>query len=262
MDRFARAAHYLMNLRKTHAKVETLPTLFRPNSPADAFEIQEIVVDILRAEADAAIVGYKVATTSQAAQQMLNVDGPFSGQLLSSLMHSSGVELAHADYTTPIAEPEFAFRVASDVPLSETAYTAETIAPYLGDLMPAIEIVDHRYFDLGTAGGHCIHADNAILGCAVLGEPIANWRDIDLATHPVAFRVNDDLLDTGVGGNALGHPLNVMAWLANDLATYGRQLLADQVVLTGTVTGIRFAEVGDEIEADFGRFGRVGLSFV
>ncbi len=256
------AAEFLLNLRETQMTVETLPEGFRPNSPTDAHAVQSILVDALMQQGAGELAGYKVATTSKTAQEMLNVSGPFSGHMLSKLVHDSGVALKRSDYTDPIAEPEFAFRMTADVPLTDTPYTPESIAPFLGDLMPAIEIVDHRYNSLGTAGGNCILADNAIFGCVVLGEPVSDWRDADLATQPVVFSINDEPFADGTGANALGHPLNVMAWLANDLASRGKRLLAGQVVITGTVTGVYRANAGDLIVGDFGRFGTVSLNFV
>lgn len=256
-----RAVHFLMNLRKAQRQTETMPPAFRPENIREAHGIQDELVSVLLSELGDVISGYKVATTSKQAQEMLNVDGPFSGQMPSRLIHTSGATLRRSDYTTPIAEPEFAFQVSAEVPLSDKAYTPDSILPYIGDLVPAIEIVDHRYNSLGTAGGHCILADNAIFGCVVLGEPVSDWRATDLAAHTVNFKINGAPFADGIGANALDHPLNVMAWLANDLGSRGKTLQAGQIVITGTVTAVHHAQAGDTIGADFGRFGTVTLSF-
>jgi 2-keto-4-pentenoate hydratase len=59
----------------------------------------------------------------------------------------------------------------------------------------------------------------------------------------------------------LGHPLNVMAWLADELPRFGRQLCAGDLVTTGVVTDVFEAGPGDVITAEFAGIGSVGLSF-
>src|SRR5262249_16188043 len=101
-------------------------------------------------------------------------------------------------------------------------YTAETIAPFVAAVIPSIEIVDHRFHSWQTVGAPSLAADNAIHGAWVEGEPVRNWRHLDLAKHAVTLYVNDREHFVGSGANVLGHPLAVVAWLANELPRHGR----------------------------------------
>ncbi|MCG8597911.1 MAG: fumarylacetoacetate hydrolase family protein, partial [Kiloniellales bacterium] len=61
------------------------------------------------------------------------------------------------------------------------------------------------------------------------------------------------------GANALGHPLDAVAWLADQGAHAGRGLKAGDLITTGVVTPFLFAEPGDEFVAEFGSLGAVRL---
>ena len=59
----------------------------------------------------------------------------------------------------------------------------------------------------------------------------------------------------------LGHPLTVMAWLADELPRFGKQLRAGDYVTTGVTTDVFEAEAGDELRAEFAGIGAVELRF-
>ena len=62
----------------------------------------------------------------------------------------------------------------------------------------------------------------------------------------------------GSGGNVLGHPLEVVAWLANELPRYGLRLSRGDFVTTGVTTdGIYPASAGQHLVAEFPALGRV-----
>jgi 2-keto-4-pentenoate hydratase len=85
---------------------------------------------------------------------------------------------------------------------------------------------------------------------------------IDLATHAVRVIVNGDPRHQGRGENALGHPLNALAWLANELPRQGKMLKQDESVPTGVCTDVvDLAKAGDTVQADFGVLGQAQISF-
>ena len=86
-----------------------------------------------------------------------------------------------------------------------------------------------------------------------------DWRSLDLAEHAVTFRRNGREEGTGRGANALGHPLDALAWLAGQAVACGRGLKAGDIVTTGVVTPFIYAETGDHLVADFGILGDVRL---
>jgi 2-keto-4-pentenoate hydratase len=260
MDRVTAACDYLLELRRTQRRVPVLPADIVPRTLAEGYEVQEQLVRKLLDRAGGRPIGYKIACTSVLAQKALGVDGPFFGVLMSQSSHPSPATLPGRDFTVRCAEAEFGFEMAADVPAGQV-YTAESIKAFLGAALPSIEIVDHRYHDWKTVGAPSLLADNAIHGAWVAGEPFAGWRDIDFARHPVTLIVNGEKRFPGSGAAVLGNPLNVVAWLANELPRFGRRLRRGDRVTTGVTTDIYLAQPGDRLAADFGPLGRVALDF-
>ena len=73
--------------------------------------------------------------------------------------------------------------------------------------------------------------------------------------------MNRDKRFTGSGAAVLGNPLNVVAWLANELSKFGRKLQKGDKITTGVTTDIYLAQPGDHLAADFGAMGRVEMEF-
>lgn len=258
----AQTADFFADLRLTSRTVDTIPEALRPHDLPSAYRAQTLLVKRLQAHYGGVSVGYKIACTSALAQRMLKVDAPLYGELISSHVHSSPAHLKASDFTLRGIEAEFAFELARDVPTSDVPYTAETIAAFVGTACPSIEIVDHRLGGWDRFDAFTLIADNAIHGAWVAGPHTHDWRTLDLAAHEVHLIVNGEPKHHGRGINALGHPLNALAWLANELPKQGRRLKQGEVVTTGVCTDVVYlAEAGDTLQADFGVLGQVHLTF-
>jgi len=260
MDRITAAAEYLFEMRVTKRQVATLPDDVVPRSLAEGYSVQELLDRKLLERGGGKPIGYKIACTNELAQQALCVDAPFFGVLMSHTTHRSGVALPSMDFVVRCAEVEFGFQMAENVPAGRT-YTAETIKPFIGSVIPSIEIVDHRYHSWKTVGTPSLLADNAIHGCWVEGEPVTNWQSIDFAKHATVLIVNGEKTFPGSGAAVLGNPLNVVAWLANELPKFGRRLSRGDKITTGLTTDVYLANPGDHLAADFGALGRVEMTF-
>jgi 2-keto-4-pentenoate hydratase len=261
MDRVTAAADFLAELRRTRSVAPALPETCRPVEASEAYAVQAALVERLLAPSHGHAVGYKVACTNKLAQDLLRVDGPFCGRLLSPTVYAAPARLPAGDFVHRILEAEFAFEMADTVPAAAEPYTAESIAPFVAAILPAIEIVDWHYVDWTAAGALSLIADNAIHGAWIVGEPYAAWRDLDLATHDVRLIVNGQVITQGNGAAVLGHPLNVMAWLANELPKYGGALKAGDRISTGVCTDVYEGKAGDSVRADFGVLGGIDLVF-
>ena len=253
-------AEYLLNLRLSGSVVDELPAELLPRDLAHGYQIQTEMTAALCAARGGTYSGYKVALTSTTAQALVGYPAPVFGRMLEHSCHRGGVVLPADEFTTRIVETEFAFQLADDVPAGE--YTQQSIMPFVGDMFPSIELVDHRFAGLDRMNAATLAADNAIHGGWVRGVNQANWRHIDLASHQVSLRVNGVETLAGAGNRVLEHPVAVLAWLANELPRHGLRLRAGDFVTTGLATdGIYSALAGDELVADFGALGQVLLDF-
>ncbi len=254
------AAMELLDMRANHRVVSDLPQPLRPQTLTDAYAIQHRVVDALVAQAGGRCIGYKVACTSEIAQAALQIDRPLFGRLMSQTSSPSGTTLAADQFTHRVIEAEFAFRIGTDVAPVDGGHTQATIADHIDALIPGIEIVDHR-FESWAVGALRIAADNAIHGWWLHGEPVADWRRHDLAASTVSVTHDGELATTGSGAAVLGHPLTVMAWLADELPRFGLRLRRGDFVTTGVATDVFEAGAGESCVADFGPFGTVTVAF-
>jgi 2-keto-4-pentenoate hydratase len=254
------AARELLDMRASRRVVPDLPLPLRPQTLSDAYAIQHRVVAALVAQAGGRSIGFKVACTNEIAQAALQIDRPVFGRLMSQSTSPSGTTLSADHFTHRVVEAEFAFRVGVDVEPVAGGHTHATIAEHLDALIPAIEIVDYR-FESWAVGALRIAADNAIHGWWVRGEPVTDWRGHDLAASTVSVTRDGELVTTGSGAAVLGHPLSVMAWLADELPRFGIRLLRGDVVTTGVATNVFEAAAGDSCVADFGPFGTVTVAF-
>ena len=262
MDKIQKAAGFLVDLRKSPRTVNTIPAEFRPESLEQAYKIQNAMTKELLSNFGGGQIGYKIACTNKLAQELLNVEVPFFGRLLSASTYLSPSMLKANAFTHRLIEPEFAFELATDVPASSIPYTQDSIAVFVLALLPAIEIVDWRYAERTTVGVESLVADNAIHGAWIQGKRYKNWREFDLRVHDVQLCVNGNAEEKGSGAAVLGHPLNALAWLANELPRHGLSLKTGDLVTTGVATNVYFAETGDKIQADFGTLGTVDLKLI
>jgi 2-keto-4-pentenoate hydratase len=256
---YADGARLLADARIKLQRLESLPDSARPLDADEAYRCQDLLVDRLLAHYGGEIIGYKIACTNKLAQDLLHVTGPFHGKMFSAHSTESPGRLRAADFFMRVMEAEFAFRMARDLPAEAGPFTREQVADAVEGVLPGLEVVDSRFNSWTTVGGDLLIADNACHGAWVKGALIADWRGFDLAAQSVELLVNGAVNQTGTGAAVLGHPLNALEWLANDLSARGTGLRAGQYITTGVTTGVYLAERGDRVEADFGHVGHVEM---
>lgn len=250
------AADLLFTHWHAGTRMPALPAHLRPASRAEGYAIQAHL------EAHGPLFGWKIAATSQAGQTHIGVDGPLAGRLLAPHAYPSGATLPWANNLMGVAEAEFAFRMARDLPPRATPYAVAEVLAAVDTLHPAIEIPDSRFTDFAAVGGPALIADNACTHDFVLGPATtADWRAMDLAAHRAIGTITGKLEREGFGRNVLGDPRVALAWLANELSAHGITLRAGQVVTTGTCLIPLPIAPGDHMRADFGVLGAVEARF-
>jgi 2-keto-4-pentenoate hydratase len=247
-----RAAEKLLAAHKGNLRFEPLGPPEAPATIADAYDIQERYVALLR-QAHGGEAGYKVGLTSAAMQAFCGIDHPIAGVVLAKRVHQSGVTVRRSDFGRLGLEFEIAVRIKSDVPVMPC--TADTIGPHIGGVGAAVELVDDRSADYAKLDVRTLVADNSWNGGIVLSEFATAWPDLE----SVLGRATQDrvAIGEGYGRDILGHPFHSVAWLATQLASRGVGLKAGQVVMTGSVMKTVFPEQ----DANF-RFDLAPIGFV
>lgn len=255
-DAIRSAAERLIGARKTATAIEALPADCVPRSLEDGHAIQDAMLDLCGWP----LAGYKIGCTSGLAQEMLGTDRPFPGRVFRPFLHTSPATLAIGSYIKPGVEGEFAFELSHDVPSRPTPWKRAEIEGCIGALYPAIEVIDTRFTRFTDAGIPNLLADTGANGGLVLGKAILDWPAIDLEAAGVVMKIGGAVTGQGHGRDVLGHPLEALTWLANDLSRRGRGLMAGQIVTTGTCTGMQHVPPGRTAKADFGALGTVSVT--
>ena len=255
------AAELLCEARISRTRLPELPANLRPATPEAGYECQDQVVKRLLEHYGGQVVGYKIACPNRLAQELLNLDGPFCGSLMSAFCFDSPAKLRASNYSARVVEAEFAFRMGRDLPAASEPLSREYIAGAIETAIPSIEIVDSRFMSWTRVGAPSLIADCACNAAWVRGPEVSNWGGIDLAAQPVRLVVNGEVVHRGSGEAVLGHPLNAIRWLVDTLHSRGLGLKKGHWVTTGVTTEVYFAEAGDHIVADFGPIGTAEVIF-
>ena len=228
----------------------------QPKTLAEAYAIQREVA-ALSGEPSR---GFKVGSTSPEAQRALGTDQPGSGVLLAPFVYESPARFSIALAHTPSVEGEFAYLLGRDVPPRATPYAIDEVADAVAAVAGAIEVVGTRFSGgLAGKGRLLVTADFGANIALVVGPWRHDMRSADLKAHPVSMTINGVVRGTGIGARALGDPMNVLLWLANQQSAQGRGLKAGEIVSTGTCTGLDPVSPGDRVQADFGDLGAVEI---
>lgn len=224
---------------------------------ADAYAIQRGFIRH-RLEAGETVVGKKIGVTSKAVQDMLGVDQPDFGQLLSGMVVPDGGIIDTSGLIQPKAEAEVAFKLKRD--LVGPGVTATDVLAATEWVAPCIEVVDSRIEGWNIRIVDTV-ADNASCGVFVLGATTASPFDVDLNMAGMVVRIDGEVVTTGCGLAVQHGPANAVAWLANTLGTLGMPLLAGEIILSGSQSVLLPVEAGMEVTCTMGGLGSCSVRF-
>ncbi|OGA19583.1 MAG: hypothetical protein A3I63_06455 [Betaproteobacteria bacterium RIFCSPLOWO2_02_FULL_66_14] len=259
--RVERAGRWLHDAHLRRERFAPLPEELAARSVDDAYAIQAEFVG-LRAAERGAVVGYKIALTTAAMRSMAGMHDPVAGDLLEKSLRRGPARVASADYLRLLVEFELAVELGEDLPAVHAPYDREQVAKAVSAVMPALELIDDRNADLDVLRAHplMLIADNAWNEGAVLGAPVRDWQRFDLAATRGVASIDGKPVGEGVGSDVMGHPLDAVAWLANNLAARGLGLWRSDIVITGSIVTSKQPRPGDQIRFDAGKFGAVELT--
>ncbi len=245
-DRIQAAARRLLEAHEQRERFRPLPRELAPRTEEEAYAIQDRFV-ALRAKKLGGIEGYKIALATAEMQRFVGVNAPQAGAMLEFTLHRTPARVRAADYLHLIVEFEIAVEIAEDLPVADAPFFRSRVAQAVGGVMPAIELADDRGAAYAELAKHPLEliADNGWNEGAVLGYPVQEWQNVDLAAVRGVATINGKAVGEGSGAQAMGHPLDAVAWVADHLARHGRGLLRGDVVITGSLITSKEAKAGD-----------------
>jgi 2-oxopent-4-enoate/cis-2-oxohex-4-enoate hydratase len=234
-------------------QADSLVATFGDISKEQAYDIQAMLVEE-RLQNGEHIIGWKVGATSLATMSQLNITEPILGCMTSASYYPLIKSVKASDFCKLGVEGEIAFVMGKNL-RGPGVTKADTITATAG-IMGAIELVDCRTKDWKPSITEAI-ADNSLHAGIILGSSMKSIIGFDLSREGVILRKNGSLLASACGVEALGDPVNVVTWLANNLSGQGREIRKGEIILTGSLTQFYFVEPGDIIDFTFTSLGNI-----
>jgi len=213
----------------------------------------------LRLASGERVAGFKVGFTNIAVREKQGLPDSTYGYLLESMILPTGGSLAMSDFVAPKIETEICFRLGRG--LSGPGLTIEQVIEATDSVCASFEICDARIRDWKCPYPD-FFADNGFSARIVESGRWVPAGAVDLLGETVVLTMNGEQIATGRGENAMGHPANAVAWLADRLARRGKALEAGIIVMTGTLTPIIPIAAGATYVGQFSTLGVVEKAFV
>ena len=250
-------ADTLLEAEKSKNAVPPLTAQYTDLNVTDAYNVQ---LEVLKRKLSQGrtVIGKKVGLTSVAMQKMLGVDEPDYGHLLDDMQVANGTTVKTNNLLSPKIEAEIGFVLAEDLQGPNVTFLDVLMATKY--VVPTLEIIDSRIADWKIGLIDTV-ADNGSSAMVVIGDQMTEIDGIDLRSVGMTFFKNNEMVATGSGAAALGHPAHAIAWLANKLHEFGITLKAGELILPGALSAAIAVQEGDTFTAQFGPIGSVTVTF-
>lgn len=233
------AARWLAGQHDTRQVYANLPDDIAPATFEEAYAVQEAFV-ALWAKRYGEVAGVKIATTTRVMQELMGIDRPTSGMILSRRIHSAPAALRMGDYMSLMAECELAVRLSRDLPAQPAPYTRAEVRAAVGEAMAAFELIEDRRAHYKSTRALSLIADNA-WNCGIVVGP-AKVVPVDLELNGLMGHLSVD--GAALSSGPTDDPMGALAWLADLAAARGRPLKAGQIVITGSIIATFPVEAG------------------
>ena len=247
----------LVEANRDRRLIERVPEPLLPRDENAAYRVANAVAARLGVD----IGGWKIGATAAGNLHDLGASRPILGRIPRRNILRSPARLRFDALMTPVQECEFAFELAEDLGSRAVPWTPADLVPRIRALFPAVEVGERRLSRRHPVPILMLIADNSAAGHLVLGPPVDDWPSRDLAAAHVSLSIDGVPSASGFGRDVLGHPLQALAWMANEGALAGRSLKRGDIVSTGSCTGMTPVARDTTSRADFGPFGNVEVSF-
>ncbi|MED2970663.1 2-keto-4-pentenoate hydratase [Fictibacillus sp. B-59209] len=247
----------LLEAERTTVPVAPLTERFENLTVEDAYQIQLAIAKSKTVEGRK-VIGKKVGLTSKAMQNMLGVTEPDYGHLFDDMAVKNGETVRIDSMIKPRVEAEIGFVLREE--LFQPNVTFLDVLMATDYVVPALEIIDSRIADWKIKLVDTV-ADNGSSAKVVLSDKKKTIDEVDFRSASMVLFKNEELIATGAGAAALGHPAHAVAWLANKLYEFGIPLKANELILPGALSAAIDVLPGDTVTAEFGPLGWVSVHF-
>jgi 2-keto-4-pentenoate hydratase len=255
------AATLLLDQRLSLQPITDLPAAIRPQTEGEGYALQRVLNGLLTVAGMGKQVGHKIGCTTPVMQKFLDIPNPCAGAIFEKTVLRRSARVPRSGFVRLGIECEIAVELARDLAPAGAPVDRGSAGAAVGAVMAAIELVDERYENFRTLGVPTLIADDFFDSGCVLGDPVRDWRKLDLGKLSGATYVNGAEVRRGTGALVMGHPIEALAWLANSRAKHGLDpLRAGEFVLLGSVVETKWLDAGDEVRIEIEELGELRLT--
>lgn len=225
------------------------------NSHAEAAAVQSAALDAFAED----FTGYSLVGTSELALRSLGLRRPIYTPLPHHVIHPDGWHL-HLPEGMIGAQCELAFTLGRAFPEGGEPIDRLSASIAILACQPTIGLLGRRARADGP--GELLAIADFALHVATICGPIAEGADTDTLDRSVmTASIDGDTVVTASAGSILGHPVEAIVWLAQQLLRENRQLTAGDVVVTGSCAPFLQVLPGQELTVEFEGIGAVSCRF-
>ena len=255
------AATVLLDQRLSLQPITDLPAAIRPQTESEGYALQRVLNGLLTVAGMGKQVGHKIGCTTPVMQKFLDIANPCAGVVFETTVLRRSARIPRSGFVRLGIECEIAVALARDLAPLGAPVDRVSAGDAVGGVMACIELVDERYENFRTLGVPTLIADDFFNSGCVLGDPLRDWRKLDLGKLSGATYVNGVEVGRGTGALVMGNPLEALAWLANSRVKHGlAPLKAGEFVMLGSVVETKWLAAGDEVRVEIEELGELRLT--
>lgn len=220
-----------------------------PTSIDEAYAIQDKAISLW----GDVLTGWKVGRITGDNEAKFGTDR-LAGPVFSRVVHKR----AEGRTDMPVFENGFAAIegevtavIACDADPDKLEYSTEDALSMIGALHMGVEVASSPFSGINDFGPLVTISDFGNNYGLILGDEIPNWKDFDFDGWEFATRVNNKEVGRATPVGLPGGPVESVRFLLENTAKRGLPLEAGMLILTGAITGVHEANIGDTAEVSF-----------
>ena len=220
---------------------------------AEAYEFQKQYAELLSDKLGARI-GYKVGLVTRAGQERLGLTGPLRGVLLQEMMLPNNASVPVSYGVRPILEVDLMVRI-NDSGINDATTPEEALA-HISEIVGFIELADNLLPSDAPTSGPIITALNVGARAGVVGatrkvEQTPGFLRAFSEMEMILRDKDGKEISRSKASDIMGHPLNPLVWLVQDLKKHGGSLSGGDLVSLGSPAAQITPKAGDSFTLSY-----------
>lgn len=234
--------------RRNAQGFDTYPVPY-PTTLDEAYAIQDEAIGLWTDD----LSGWKVGRITGDDEAKFGTDR-LAGPVFSRVVHHRGEgarDMSVFDKGFAAIEGEVTAVIARDVDPAKTEYTTEEALSFISALHMGVEVASSPFSGINDFGPLVTISDFGNNYGLILGEEIPHWKDFKFEDWEFTTRINGEEVGRATPAGLPGGPVESVRFLLENTAKRGLPLKKGMLVLTGAITGVHQAHIGDTAEVSF-----------